>query len=116
MAIYNTLVNKAMAFKLNSKESLSNLNLDNNSGKSFSTYNTASKLNIMEIYISGTRPLKTDSAPVRGDGYKPGSYLEPTQRHRTACGQDLVVVVGVEDGSEKFSDSEILKTTTVGSL
>jgi hypothetical protein len=27
-----------------------------------------------------------------------------------------VVVVGVEGGSEKFSDGEILKTTTVGSL
>jgi alpha-D-ribose 1-methylphosphonate 5-triphosphate synthase subunit PhnG len=28
----------------------------------------------------------------------------------------LVVVVGVEGGGEKFSDGEILKTTTVGSL
>jgi len=27
-----------------------------------------------------------------------------------------VVVVGVEGGGEKFSDGEILKTTTVGSL
>jgi len=27
-----------------------------------------------------------------------------------------VVVVGVEGGSEKFSDGEILKTTTVGPL
>jgi len=27
-----------------------------------------------------------------------------------------VVVVGVKGGSEKFSDGEILKTTTVGSL
>jgi hypothetical protein len=41
---------------------------------------------------------------------------EPTQRRRIACGQDLVVVVGVEGGGEKFSDGEILKTTTVGSL
>ena len=44
------------------------------------------------------------------------SDLEPTQRRRTACGQDLVVVVDVKGGSEKFSDGEILKTTTVGPL
>ena len=44
------------------------------------------------------------------------SDLEPTQRRRTACGQDLVVVAGVEGSGEKFSDGEILKTTTVGSL
>ncbi len=64
-------------------------------------------------------PSKSDSAPVRGDGYEPGlrsSDPEPTQRRRTACGQDLVVVVGVEGGGEKFSDGEILKTTTVGPL
>ena len=64
-------------------------------------------------------PSKSDSAPVRGDGYKPGlrsSDPKPTQRRRTACGQDLVVVVGVEGGGEKFSDGEILKTTTVGPL
>jgi len=41
---------------------------------------------------------------------------EPTQRCRTACGQDLVVVVGVKGGGEKFLDGEILKTTTVGPL
>jgi hypothetical protein len=32
--------------------------------------------------------LKPDSAPVRGDGYKPSlrsSDPEPTQRRRTAC-------------------------------
>ena len=65
------------------------------------------------------RPLKSDSAPVRGDGYEPGLRSldpEPTQRRRTACGQDLVVVMGVEGGGKKFSDGEILKTTTVGSL
>ena len=38
------------------------------------------------------------------------------QRRYIACGQDLVVVVGVEGGGGKFSDGEILKTTTVGSL
>jgi len=27
---------------------------------------------------------------------------EPTQRRRTACGQDLVVVVGVKGGGENF--------------
>jgi hypothetical protein len=41
---------------------------------------------------------------------------EPTQRRRIACGQDLVVVVGVKGGGENFSDGEILKTTTVGPL
>ena len=41
---------------------------------------------------------------------------EPTQRRCTACGQDLVVVVGVKGGGKKFSDGEILKTTTVGPL
>jgi hypothetical protein len=54
-----------------------------------------------------------------GDGYEPSlrsSDLELTQRRRIACGQDLVVVVGVRGGSEKFSDREILKTTTVGPL
>ncbi len=64
-------------------------------------------------------PSKSDSAPVRGDGYEPGlrsSDPEPTQRRRTACGQDLVVVVGVKGGGEKFSDGEILKTTTIGPL
>ena len=44
------------------------------------------------------------------------SDLELTQRHRTACGQDLVVVVGVKGGGEKFLDGQILKTTTVGPL
>jgi hypothetical protein len=38
------------------------------------------------------------------------------QRHHTAYGQDLVVVMGVKGGGKKFSDGEILKTTTVGSL
>jgi len=44
------------------------------------------------------------------------SDLEPTQRRRTACGQDLVVVASVMGGGEKFSDGEISKTTTVGPL
>jgi hypothetical protein len=42
--------------------------------------------------------------------------LELTQRRCIACGQDLVVVVGVKGGGEKILDGEILKTTTVGSL
>jgi len=41
---------------------------------------------------------------------------EPTQRRCTACGQDLVVVVGVKGGGENFLDGKILKTTTVGPL
>ena len=44
------------------------------------------------------------------------SDLEPTQRRRTACGQDLVVVASVVGGGEKISDGEISKTTTVGPL
>ena len=71
---------------------------------------------ILHLTIISSWPSKTDSVPVRSDGYEPGSYSEPTQRRRTACGQDLVVVVGVEGGGEKFSDGKILKTTTVGSL
>jgi hypothetical protein len=62
------------------------------------------------------RPSKSDSAPVYGDGYEPGlrsSDPEPTQRRRIACGQDLVVVVGVKGGGKNFSDGEILKNTTV---
>ena len=42
-----------------------------------------------QIYlIKKQRPSKSDSAPVRGDGYKPGlrsSDPEPTQRRHTAC-------------------------------
>jgi hypothetical protein len=38
------------------------------------------------------------------------------QRHHTVYRQDLVVVVGIKGSGKKFSDSEILKTTTVGSL
>ena len=41
---------------------------------------------------------------------------ELTQRRCIACGQDLVVVVGVKGGGENFSDGKILKTTTVGPL
>ena len=70
----------------------------------------------MQIYKYLYRPSKSDSAPVRGDGYEPGlrsSDPEPTQRRRIACGQDLVVVVGVKGGGERFSDGEILKTTTM---
>jgi hypothetical protein len=48
-----------MASKLNSKESLSNLDLDNSSNKSFSTYNTAPKPNIIEVYISSTPIIYT---------------------------------------------------------
>ena len=43
MAIYGTLGNKAAAFKLYSKKSLSNPDSDNNRGEGFNTYNTTSK-------------------------------------------------------------------------
>ena len=47
MAIYSTSVNKAAVFKLYSKKSLFNLDLDNSRGESFSIYNTTYKLNII---------------------------------------------------------------------
>jgi hypothetical protein len=59
MAIYSTLVNKAMASKLNSKEFLFSLNLDDGGGKGFSTYNTAPKLNIIEVCISSALVIYT---------------------------------------------------------
>jgi len=43
-------------------------------------------------------------------------YSSLTMHMYSGCGQDLVVVVGVKGGGEKFSDGEILKTTTVGPL
>jgi hypothetical protein len=51
---YSILVNKVIASKLYSKESLSDLDLDNNKGKGSSTYNTAFKLNIIAVYIFST--------------------------------------------------------------
>jgi hypothetical protein len=59
MAIYNTLVNKAMASRLDSKESLSNPDLDDGGSKGFSTYNAAPKPNIMEVRISGALNIYT---------------------------------------------------------
>ena len=45
-------MNKAAVFKLYFNKSLSDLDLDDSSGKGFSTYNAAPKLNIMEARIS----------------------------------------------------------------
>ena len=59
MAIYSTLVSKAAAFRLYFNKSLSNLDLDNNSSKGSSTYDATPKLNIMEVYISGTPVIYT---------------------------------------------------------
>jgi hypothetical protein len=43
-------------------------------------------MDTLKVYYNNLkRPSKTDSAPVRGDGYEPGSYPEPTQRRCTAC-------------------------------
>ena len=51
-------------------------------------------------------PSKTDSAPVRGDGYEPGSSkFRPRANAETlhsACKQEMVVVVSVVGSSEKF--------------
>src|SRR6266568_8447094 len=57
------------------------------------------------IYIK--RPSKTDSAPVRGDGYEPGSSkfrprANAETSHSVLVGL-VVVVVSVVGGSEKFS-------------
>ena len=51
MAIYNTLVNKAVASKLYSKLFFSDPDSDNSGGKGFSIYNTAFQLNIIEVCI-----------------------------------------------------------------
>jgi hypothetical protein len=59
MAIYNTLVNKTKAFRLYSNKSLSNLDLDNSRGEGFSTCDTASKLTIIVVCISGTLVIYT---------------------------------------------------------
>jgi hypothetical protein len=59
MAINSILVNKVMASKLYSKESLSNLDLNDSKGEGFSIYNTAFKLNIIAVYLSGTLVIYT---------------------------------------------------------
>ena len=59
MAIHNILVNKATAFRLYFKESLSDPDFDNNRGKGFSTYNTAPKLNSIAVHISGALGIYT---------------------------------------------------------
>jgi hypothetical protein len=51
------------------------------------------------------RPSKTDSAPVRGDGYEPGSSkFRPRANAETSHSVlvGLVVVVSVVGGSKKF--------------
>src|SRR6266571_1548099 len=58
------------------------------------------------LYIYNLWPSKTDSAPVRGDGYEPGSSkfrlrANAETSHSVLVG--LVVVVSVVGGSEKFS-------------
>jgi len=54
MAIYSTLVTKAVASKL-----YPNLDLDNSKGKSSSTYNIASKLNNIKGHVSSALALYT---------------------------------------------------------
>ena len=52
------------------------------------------------------RPSKTDSAPVRGDGYEPKSSkfrLRANAETSHSVRYDLVVVVGIVGGGEKFS-------------
>jgi len=49
--------------------------------------------------------LKTDSAPIRGDGYKPKSSkfrLRANAETLYSVRYDLVVVVGIIGGSKKF--------------
>ena len=52
MAIHGTPVNKVVAFRLYSDESLSNLDSDNSGGEGFGTYNAAPKPNIIKVRIS----------------------------------------------------------------
>jgi hypothetical protein len=52
MAIYSTPANKAMASRLYFKESLSDLNLDDNRGEGSGIRDTAPKLNIIVVRIS----------------------------------------------------------------
>src|SRR6266702_6161501 len=58
------------------------------------------------LLVIGGWPSKTDSAPVRGDGYEPGSSkFRPRANAETSHSVlvDVVVVVSVVGGSEKFS-------------
>ena len=52
-------MNKIAAFRLYFNKSLSNLDLDNSSSKSFSTYNTTPKPNTIEVYISSALIIYT---------------------------------------------------------
>ena len=61
---------------------------------------------VVRVYIKEVWLSKTDSAPVRGDGYEPGSSkFRPRANAETshsACKQE-VVMVSVVGVSEKFS-------------
>ena len=59
MAIYSTLANKATAFRAYFNESFFNLDLNNNIGKGFSTYNAAFKWNIIKVRISSAAVIYT---------------------------------------------------------
>src|SRR6266702_2980680 len=57
-------------------------------------------------YNNAKRPSKTDSAPVRGDGYEPGSSkfrLRANAETSHSVRYDMVVVVASIVGGEKFS-------------
>ena len=61
--------------------------------------------NIGTSYILYNRPSKTDSAPVCGDGYEPESSkfrLRANAETLYSVRYDLVVVVGIVGGGEKF--------------
>src|SRR6266571_7493823 len=59
------------------------------------------------LYIYNLWPSKTDSAPVRGDGYEPGSSkfrLRANAETSHSVRYDMVVVVAsIVGGGEKFS-------------
>ena len=70
------------------------------------------------LYIHG-RPSTSDSAPVRGDGYEPGSLKFRLRANAETLYSSAIGPGGGFErwgGGEKFSDGEILKNTTVGSL
>jgi hypothetical protein len=79
MAIYGILVNKAMASRLDSEESLSDLDLDDSGGEGSGTYNAASKPNTMEVRISSATVVYTKAWYIKlstRPGWVPFFYIK----------------------------------------
>jgi hypothetical protein len=65
MAIHGILANKATASRLDSKESLSDLDSDDSGGEGFSICDAAPKLNTMEVRISSAAVTYTKAWYIR---------------------------------------------------